>query len=71
MKITYDKEADAMYIKFLEGKFASNKIIDKDTILDLDKDGNILGIEILDVIKRMGKKFLSNIQVENLISEED
>ena len=71
MKITYDKNADAMYIKFLEGKFASNKVIDKDTILNLDKDGSILGIEILDVIKRMGKNFLSNIQVENLIPEED
>jgi len=71
MKITYDKDADAMYIKLLEGEFASNKVLDKDTILDLNKEGHILGIEILDVSKRMGKKFLSNIQVENLIPEDN
>lgn len=69
MKITYDKDADAMYIKFLDGKFASNKVMDRNTILDLDKDSNILGIEILDVSKRLGKKFLSSIQVENLIED--
>ncbi len=69
MKITYDKDADAMYIKLLEGEFASNKVIDSDTILDLNKEGNILGIEILEVSKRMGKGFLSNIHFENLVSD--
>ena len=69
MKITYDKDADAMYIKLLEGKFASNKEIDRNTILDLDEEGNILGIEILDASKRMGKKAFSNIQFENLVPE--
>ena len=67
MKITYDKEADAMYIYLSEGEFASNNVIDKDTIIDLDKSGKTLGIELLNVSKRLGKKFLSNIQVENLI----
>lgn len=69
MKITYDKDADAMYIRFLEGEFSSNKVIDRNTIIDLDKNGNILGIEILSATTRMGKKFFSNIQFENLISE--
>jgi uncharacterized protein YuzE len=29
MKITFDKEADAVYIEFSSGEFASNKKIDK------------------------------------------
>ena len=68
MKITFDKEADAVYIKFSDGEFASNKKIDDDTIIDLDKKGNILGIELLEVSKRIPKDFLSSISVENLVS---
>ena len=68
MKITFDKEADALYIEFSEGEFAKNKKIDDSTIIDFDKEGNILGIEILGVSKKTPKDFLSKIQVENLIS---
>ena len=68
MKITIDKEADAVYIEFISGELASNKKIDKDTIIDLDDKGNILGIEILNVSKRTAKDFLSNISVKTLVS---
>ena len=68
MKITFDKEADAVYIEFSDGKFASNKKIDDNTIIDLDEKGKILGIELLDVSKRISKDFLSNISVKNLVS---
>ena len=69
MKITFDKEADAVYIEFSSGEFASNKKIDNDTIIDLDKNGNILGIELLSVSERIPKNFLSSVQVENLVSQ--
>ena len=68
MKITFDKQADAVYIEFSDGKFASNKAIDDDTIIDLDKEGNILGIELLSVSKRIPKDFLSDVSVKNLVS---
>ena len=67
MKITFDKEADAVYIEFSSGEFSSNKKIDNNTIIDLDKKGNILGIELLNVSKRIPKDFLSNISVKNLV----
>lgn len=67
MKIKFDKEADAVYLEFFNGEFAANKKIDDDTIIDLDERGNILGIEILNVSKRLPKDFLSSVQVENLI----
>lgn len=68
MKITFDKEADAVYIEFVSGEFHSNKKIDGDTIIDLDKNGNILGIEIINASKRVSKDFLSDISVKNLVS---
>jgi uncharacterized protein YuzE len=67
MKITFDKEADAMFIEFGTGEFGSNKKIDNNTIIDLDKRGNILGIELLNVSKRMPKESLSDISVRNLV----
>lgn len=67
MKITFDKEANALYIEFSDGEFASNKKIDDSTIIDLDKDGNLLGIELLDVSKRIPSDFLSDISVKNLV----
>ncbi|MEK6915031.1 MAG: DUF2283 domain-containing protein [Nanoarchaeota archaeon] len=67
MEITYDKEADAIYIEFRSGEFAKNKKIDDFTIIDLDKDSNILGIELLNVSKRIPLKSLSQINVKNLI----
>ncbi len=68
MKIIFDKEADALYIELSSGEFASNKKIDDNTIIDLDKKGNILGIELLNVSKRLSKDFLSDISVKNLVS---
>jgi len=70
MKITFDKEADAMYIEVSSEEFFSNKKMDKETILDLDKNGKIIGIELLNVSKRMNKDFLSDIRVQNLTSKD-
>ncbi len=64
MKITYDKEADAIYIEFQDGEFAKNKTIDDFTIIDLDKNGNILGIELLEVSKRIPVNSLSQVDVK-------
>ena len=68
MKITIDKQADAMYIELSDGEFAKNKKIDDETILDLDENGKIIGIELLNVSERMTKDFLSDIRVKNLFS---
>ncbi len=68
MEISYDKEADAMYIEILDGEFAKNKKVDDFTIIDFDKKGNILGIELLDVSKRLPKEALSKIRLTNLVA---
>lgn len=66
MEITYDKEADAVYIELRKGEFAKNKKIDDFTIVDLDKDGKILGIELLSVSKRLPRESLAEIHVKNI-----
>ncbi len=64
MEISFDSKADAMYIEFRKGDFAKNKKIDDFTIIDLDKEGNILGIELLDISKRIPKESLKEVHVK-------
>ena len=66
MKVTYDPDADAMYVKLTNEKFSKTKVIDYNTILDLDKNGNVIGIELLFVSKRLPKDFFSRVTVETL-----
>jgi len=68
MEISYDKEANAMYIEFRKGEFAKNKKIDDFTIIDLDKEGKLLGIELLEVSTRIPIESLSEIHVKNLLA---
>ncbi len=63
MEISLDWKADALYIKFQDGKFARNKRVDDDTIIDLDAKGRLLGIEILNVTKKVPAENLSGVRV--------
>jgi len=53
MKITYDPEVDALYIRFKETTVTSKRI-DEGIALDYDSEGFLAGIEILDALKRLG-----------------
>ncbi len=63
MKISFDKKANALYIKLKDGKFFKNKSLDQNTILDLDKNGYILGIEVLNARKRINLKGVKIVAV--------
>ncbi|MBN2543106.1 DUF2283 domain-containing protein [bacterium] len=64
MQITYDTNADAMYIKFKEGKFVRNKEIEEGIIIDIGEDNKLLGIEILEVSSRFLPEELSRVDVQ-------
>jgi uncharacterized protein YuzE len=53
MKITYDREVDALYIRFKETT-VTTKHLAEEIAADYDTDGNLAGIEILDAVKRLG-----------------
>lgn len=66
MKITYDPEADALYIHFREGTVTS-KHLDDDITMDFLADKKIAGIEILSASERVGsKEFIEELARENL-----
>jgi uncharacterized protein YuzE len=53
MKITYDPEVDALYIRFKETT-VTTKHLAEGIAADYDADGLLAGIEILDAKKRLG-----------------
>jgi uncharacterized protein YuzE len=48
MKITHDRHANALYIKLCDGVFARNHIVNSNVILDIDENGIVMGVELLD-----------------------
>jgi uncharacterized protein YuzE len=55
LTVEYDKDLDILYIRLKAGKYALSESINKNTIVDLDPDGRILAIEILDASDFLGK----------------
>ncbi|MBM2816272.1 MAG: hypothetical protein HW421_3034 [Ignavibacteria bacterium] len=55
MKINYDPEVDVLSIKFNDIEIEESDEEKPGMILDYDKNGNIVGIEILDASKRIEK----------------
>jgi uncharacterized protein YuzE len=53
MKITYDREVDALYIRFKETT-VTTKHLAEGIAADYDAAGLLAGIEILDAMKRLG-----------------
>ena len=53
MRITYDAEVDALYIRFIETT-VTTKHLAEGIATDYDAEGRLAGIEILDAVKRFG-----------------
>jgi uncharacterized protein YuzE len=46
MKIKYFQDTDTFYIEFRPADVAETKDLDDNTLIDVDRDGNICGITI-------------------------
>ncbi|MBI3600213.1 MAG: DUF2283 domain-containing protein [Nitrospinae bacterium] len=66
MKIEYSKDVDALYIRLREAKIADSRDIEEGVTVDLDENGHIVGIEILDASERLKLSELVNVSIENL-----
>jgi uncharacterized protein YuzE len=64
MRMTWDKEADALYIRFDEAKIVESEEVSDGIILDFDASGRMVGSEMLDVRRRFPNADLSRVDVE-------
>ncbi len=66
MKISYDPEADALYIELSGAEPADSMDIEDGVTVDLDSNGHMVGIEILDAQERLGAESLDSVVIEVL-----
>ena len=69
MKIEYDKEVDALYVRLQEKYVDRTLEIEEGLNLDLDENGKLIGLEVLDATKRYSLADIFNVSTENLILE--
>lgn len=62
--IKYDAEADILVVKIYEDIVKDEKILDNDIVLGLNKDGEIIYIEIWDASKKGLTEALINLARE-------
>lgn len=53
MRILYSRDADALYIRLKETDIENTDEIADDIIMDFDKEGNVVGIEILSASQKV------------------
>lgn len=66
MKIEYSKSVDALHIKLREAKVSDSRDVEEGVTIDMDDNGHIVGIEILDASEKLDIANLVNISIENL-----
>jgi uncharacterized protein YuzE len=67
MKISYDAEVDALYIRLLEGKHECRSVrLSDEVALNVGEDEKLVGIEILDAREVLGHGKMPSIILEGL-----
>ena len=70
MRIEYDNEVDALQIMFANIKPVDSRDVAEGVTIDLDESGNIVGMEILDAVDKLGLESILNVSIENMPLEQ-
>lgn len=66
MRFHYDKKEDALYLRFNENPYFKSDEVKEGIVFDYDKNGKIIGLEILDVSRRFPRPFKSSLAARKL-----
>jgi uncharacterized protein YuzE len=67
MKISYDPEIDAMYIRLVEGQHECRNVqLTEEITLNMGEGELLVGIEILDAKETLGSGNVPEVVLENL-----
>jgi uncharacterized protein YuzE len=66
MRITYDPEADALYIELRRVQARDSVDVEKGVTADLDEDGHIIALELLDASERLTPEELGAVKYVRL-----
>jgi uncharacterized protein YuzE len=62
MKVSYDKTADAMYIRLRDGKIKGTVKVNDRLMIDVDQKGNTVGVELLDASFQLSQRGMKNFE---------
>jgi uncharacterized protein YuzE len=69
MKISYDPEIDALYIRFVEGKHECRTVrLNEEVALNIGEGEKLVGIEVLDARETLGSGKVPSVMLEGLES---
>jgi len=66
MRLKVDKESDALYFRLDEAAIVESEEVQPGIILDFNADGNVVGIEILNLSTRVAPDQLNVLQFETV-----
>lgn len=66
MRLKIDKENDTLYFRLDEASIVESEEVQPGVILDFNKEGNVVGIEILGLSKRVDWEKLRVLQFETV-----
>ncbi|MSQ14587.1 MAG: DUF2283 domain-containing protein [Dehalococcoidia bacterium] len=64
MKLKIDKESDALYFRLDESAIVDSHEVENGVVIDFNSEGNVVGIEILNLSKRVAPELLRVLQFE-------
>jgi uncharacterized protein YuzE len=68
MKISYDPEVDALYIRLIEGQYECRTLrLNEEIALNIGPGEKLVGIEILDAKQVLGEKNIPSVILENIL----
>jgi len=64
MRVRYDEQVGILYIRLKETPYHESDEIREGVIIDYDKDGNVIGIEILDASDYLAVDELATVRFD-------
>lgn len=64
MKVHFDEQADAVYLRLDDSKIIESQEVQPGVILDFNEQGQVVGVEILGVMKRVPLAQLKQMRFE-------
>jgi len=66
MKLKVDEKADALYLRLDDSKIVESQEVQSGIVLDFSESGEVVGVEILRLSKRVPKIDLHDIQLQTV-----
>jgi uncharacterized protein YuzE len=67
MKLNYDSQADALYLRLDDSKILESEEVAPGIILDFNEKNQVVGVEMLSLSKRTGSRVPDLVELSGLV----